>query len=64
MEWLNYNEYIYAIYILLLFFDIFSFSTFSGGSWAISLIWAMMILPLADALQNCLQDLTSRIAQV
>lgn len=31
----------------------------SGGGWAVSLIWAMMILPLADALQNCLQDLTS-----
>lgn len=34
----------------------------SGGGWAISLIWAMMMLPLADALQNCLQNLTSRIA--
>ena len=34
----------------------------AGGGWAVSLIWAMMILPLADALQNCLQDLTSRIA--
>ena len=29
-----------------------------------SLIWAMMILPIADALQNCLQNLTSRIAGV
>jgi len=36
----------------------------AGGGWAISLIWAMMILPLADALQNCLQDLTSRIAGI
>ena len=36
----------------------------SGGGWAVSLIWAMMILPLADALQNCLQNLTSRIAGV
>ncbi len=36
----------------------------SGGGWAVSLIWAMMILPLADALLNCLQDLTSRIAGV
>ena len=36
----------------------------SGGGWAISLIWAMMILPLADTLQNCLQNLTSRIAGV
>lgn len=34
----------------------------SAGGWAISLIWAMMLLPLADALQNCLQNLTSRIA--
>ena len=36
----------------------------SGGGWAVSLIWAMMILPLADTLQNCLQNLTSRIAGV
>lgn len=36
----------------------------SGGGWAVSLIWAIMILPLADALQNCLQNLTSRIAGV
>ena len=36
----------------------------SGGGWAISLIWAMMILPIADALQNCLQNLTSRIAGI
>ncbi len=34
----------------------------SGGGWAVSLIWAMMILPLSDALMNCLQNLTSRIA--
>ena len=36
----------------------------TGGGWAVSLIWAMMILPLADALQNCLQNLTSRIAGI
>lgn len=36
----------------------------SGGGWAVSLIWAMMILPLADALQNCFQNLTSRIAGI
>lgn len=36
----------------------------SGGGWAVSLIWAMMILPLADVLQNCLQNLTSRIAGI
>ena len=34
----------------------------STGGWAIAIIWAMMILPLADTLQNCLQNLTSRIA--
>ncbi len=36
----------------------------SDSGWAISIIWAMMILPLADALQNCFQNLTSRIAGV
>ena len=36
----------------------------NGGGWAVSLIWAMMILPLADALQNCFQNLTSRIAGI
>jgi len=35
-----------------------------GGGWAVSLIWAMMILPLADSLQNCFQNLTSRIAGI
>lgn len=34
------------------------------SSWATALIWVMMILPLADALMNCLQNLTSRIAGV
>lgn len=36
----------------------------SSGGWAVSLIWAMMILPIADALQNCFQNLTSRIAGI
>lgn len=36
----------------------------NSNSWVVSLIWAMMILPLADALQNCLQNLTSRIAGI
>ena len=35
-----------------------------AGGWAVSLLWAMMILPLADALQNTLQNLVSRIAGV
>ncbi len=32
--------------------------------WAVSLLWAMMILPLADALQNTMQNLVSRMAGV
>ena len=36
----------------------------SGAGWAVSLIWAMMILPLAETLQNSLQNLTSRIAGI
>ena len=35
-----------------------------AGGWAISLLWAMMILPLADTLQNTLQNLVSRIAGI
>ena len=33
-------------------------------SWAISLLWGMMILPLGDALQNTMQNLVSRIAGI
>ena len=36
----------------------------SGAGWAVSLIWSMMILPLAETLQNSLQNLTSRIAGI
>lgn len=35
-----------------------------AGGWAVSILWAMMILPIADALQNCLQNLVSRIAGI
>ena len=35
-----------------------------SGGWAISLLWAMMILPLADVLQNTLQNLISRVAGI
>ena len=35
-----------------------------SGGWATSILWAMMILPIADALQNTLQNLISRIAGV
>lgn len=36
----------------------------SNAGWATSLLWGMMILPLADALQNTMQNLVSRIAGV
>ncbi len=35
-----------------------------AGGWATSILWAMMILPIADALQNTLQNLVSRIAGI
>lgn len=56
------NIFMQFIYCFL-FLVYLEFLPASGG-WAISLIWAMMILPLADSLQNCLQNLTSRIAGV
>ena len=46
-----------------LFLIYMSFLPESSG-WAVSLLWAMMILPLADALQNTMQNLVSRIAGV
>ena len=46
-----------------LFLIYMSFLPESAG-WAVSLLWAMMILPLADALQNTMQNLVSRIAGV
>ena len=55
------NIFMQFIYCFL-FLIYLAFLPDSG--WAISLIWAMMILPLADTLQNCLQNLTSRIAGV
>ena len=36
----------------------------SNAGWATSLLWAMMILPLGDALQNTMQNLVSRIAGI
>ena len=35
-----------------------------SGGWAITLLWAMMMLPLADALQNTMQNLVSRMAGI
>lgn len=52
-------QFIYCFLFLLYL----SFLPASSG-WATSLIWAMMILPLADTLQNCLNNLTSRIAGI
>lgn len=52
-------QFIYAF----LFLVYMKFLPESGG-WAVSILWAMMILPIADALQNCLQNLISRIAGV
>lgn len=52
-------QFIYAF----LFLMYLAFLPSSGG-WAVSLLWAMMILPLADVLQNTLQNLVSRIAGI
>ncbi len=56
------NVFMQFIYCFLFLLYI-SFLPSTAG-WAVSLIWAMMILPLADTLQNCLQNLTSRIAGI
>ena len=52
-------QFIYAF----LFLIYMNFLPKSGG-WATSILWAMMILPIADALQNTLQNLISRVAGV
>ncbi len=53
----TFMQFIYCFLFLL-------YSTFvpASSGWAITLIWAMMLLPVADVLMNCLQNLTSRIA--
>ena len=56
------NVFMQFIYCFL-FLLYLSFLPSTAG-WAVSLIWAMMILPLADTLQNSLQNLTSRIAGI
>ena len=52
-------QFIYSFLFLL-------YLTFlpNASGWATSLLWAMMILPLADALQNTMQNLVSRVAGV
>lgn len=52
-------QFIYAF----LFLVYMEFLPQSGG-WATSILWAMMILPIADTLQNTLQNLVSRIAGI
>lgn len=52
-------QFIYAF----LFLVYMQFLPQSNG-WAVSLLWAMMILPIADVLQNTLQNLVSRIAGI
>lgn len=54
------NTFMQFIYCFL--FLLYSAFVPAGSGWAVTLIWAMMILPLADVLMNCLQNLTSRIA--
>lgn len=56
------NVFMQFVYCFL-FLLFSSFLPIMGG-WAVTLIWAMMILPVADVLMNCLQSLTSRIAGV
>lgn len=56
------NAFMQFIYAFL-FLVYLNFLPTSGG-WAVSLIWALMILPLAEVLQNTLQNLVSRIAGV
>ena len=56
------NAFMQFVYTFL-FLIYLTFLPKSAG-WAVSLLWAMMILPLADALQNTMQNLVSRIAGV
>ncbi len=52
-------QFIYAF----LFLVYMKFLPDSGG-WATAILWAMMILPIAEALQNTLQNLVSRVAGI
>lgn len=54
------NAFMQFIYCFL--FLLFSSFISESAGWAVTLIWAMMLLPIADVLMNCLQNLTSRIA--
>lgn len=56
------NVFMQFIYSFL-FLIYMSFTAVSDG-WAVSLLWAMMILPLGDVLLNMMQNLVSRVAGV
>lgn len=56
------NAFIQFIFTFL-FLIYMTFLPESAG-WATSLLWAMMILPLSDALLNTMQNLVSRIAGI
>ena len=56
------NAFMQFVYTFL-FLVYLNFLPVSGG-WAVSLIWALMILPLAEALLNVFHNLISRIAGV
>lgn len=55
----TFMQFIYAF----LFLVYLNFLPTSSG-WAVSLLWALMILPLAEVLQNTMQNLISRVAGV
>ena len=52
-------QFIYA-FLFLMYINFLP----KAGGWATSLLWAMMILPIADVLQNTLQNLISRVAGI
>lgn len=54
------NVFMQFVYAFL--FLIYMNFTSSADGWAVSLLWAMMILPLGDVLLNTMQNLVSRIA--
>lgn len=56
------NAFMQFVYTFL-FLIYMTFLPESSG-WATSLLWAMMILPLADSLQNTMQNLVSRVAGI
>lgn len=56
------NAFMQFVYAFL-FLIYLTFLPNSSG-WATSLLWAMMILPLGDTLQNTMQNLVSRVAGI